>query len=324
MTLTGVATATGSSASMWPTRFGFELLHLRLPASCWRTRGPTPCSSRPGTGRTPGWRGRGSAREGRVRRKAARAERRRAARGARRGARAGSAADGRLQPAVLAAHRVRAGRAAAACARHSAIVYRVNAGPLPRDHWFRDPPKGGGCWAKAVTSSICSSTWRARGRRQVHAVSLDRQAGASLDTFAVTLTFENGAVRPTAVCRQRRSRRSPRSGWSCSPAARSWSIDDFRQAEIGSGGKSRKRRLPRQDKGHAEEIRRFTEAIRTGGPMPIPLEELALSSLVSILAGASIQSGCPERVDLAEVGVLGVGCWVSGLGVGFREVHPNT
>ena len=78
-------------------------------------------------------------------------------------------------------------------------------------------------------------------------------------------------------------------------------IDDYRQAEVISGGKRRKLRLARQDKGHAGEIHRFTEAIRTGGPMPIPLEELALTSLVSILAVRSIQCGRPERIDLAEV-----------------------
>ena len=78
-------------------------------------------------------------------------------------------------------------------------------------------------------------------------------------------------------------------------------VDDFRRAEVTRAGQTRRKVLTRADKGHEEELRQFVRAVQSGGPMPISLEELALSSLVTIVAGDSIRSGRAERVDLAEV-----------------------
>ncbi len=188
------------------------------------------------------------------------------------------------------------------CSAPAAMIFRVNAGPLPRDHWFHDPKEGGrllgeGCHFIDLLLYLAGSR-----PETVHAVALNREAGLSADTFAVTLTFENGAIGQVLYTGNGDpSFPKERLEWYAGGTVAV--LDDFRRAEIISGGKSRKSQLPRQDKGHAEELRRFTEAVGAGGPMPIPLEELALTSLVSILAVRSIQSGRPERVDLAEAGL---------------------
>ena len=92
------------------------------------------------------------------------------------------------------------------CAAPPAMIYRVNAGPLPRDHWFRDPSEGGrllgeGCHFIDLLIHLAGAR-----PESVHAVSLEKQAGVTVDTFAVTLAFENGAtsvitvaVEPTTV-----------------------------------------------------------------------------------------------------------------------------
>jgi predicted dehydrogenase/threonine dehydrogenase-like Zn-dependent dehydrogenase len=186
------------------------------------------------------------------------------------------------------------------CSGPAAITYRVNAGPLPHDHWFRDAGEGGrllgeGCHFIDLLLHL------ARSRPEtVHAVSLGKEAGVLADSFAVTLAFENGAIGQVLYAGNG-DPSYPKERLELFAEGMVAVIDDFRQAEVIRGGKSRKLRLPRQDKGHAEEIRRFNEAIRTGGPMPIPLEDLALTSLVTILAARSIQSGRAERIDLAEV-----------------------
>jgi predicted dehydrogenase/threonine dehydrogenase-like Zn-dependent dehydrogenase len=186
------------------------------------------------------------------------------------------------------------------CSGPAAITYRVNAGPLPHDHWFRDAGEGGrllgeGCHFIDLLLHL------ARSRPEtVHAVSLGKEAGVLADSFAVTLAFENGAIGQVLYAGSG-DPSYPKERLELFAEGMVAVIDDFRQAEVIRGGKSRKLRLPRQDKGHAEEIRRFNEAIRTGGPMPIPLEDLALTSLVTILAARSIQSGRAERIDLAEV-----------------------
>jgi predicted dehydrogenase/threonine dehydrogenase-like Zn-dependent dehydrogenase len=182
----------------------------------------------------------------------------------------------------------------------SAMLYRVNAGPLPHDHWFRDPNEGGRLLGEGC-HFIDLLLYFSRSRPEtVHAVSLAKEAGAVVDTFAVTITFESGAIGQVLYAGNG-DPAFPKERLELFAGGAAAVIDDYRQAEVIRGGQSRKQRLSGQDKGHADEIRRFTEAIRTGGPMPIPLEELALTSLVSILAVRSIQSGRPEPVDLAEV-----------------------
>jgi hypothetical protein len=39
---------------------------------------------------------------------------------------------------------------------------------------------------------------------------------------------------------------------------------------------------PEPDKGHAEELSRFGEAVRSGGPTPIPFNELVETSAVAL------------------------------------------
>jgi predicted dehydrogenase len=46
-----------------------------------------------------------------------------------------------------------------------------------------------------------------------------------------------------------------------------------------------------RDKGQAEEIRRFIEAVKTGGPMPIPLEEIVLSTRMTFAILESMRTG---------------------------------
>lgn len=182
----------------------------------------------------------------------------------------------------------------------AAMVYRVNAGPLPHDHWHRDASEGGrllgeGCHFLDLLIHL------ARSRPEtVYAVSVGKEAGATVDSFAITLTFENGTIGQVLYAGNG-DPSFPKERLELFAGGTAALLDDYRRAEVTSGGKSRLMKLPRQDKGHAEELRRFIEAIRTGGPMPIPLEELALTSLVSILAVRSIQTGLPERVDLGEV-----------------------
>jgi predicted dehydrogenase len=153
----------------------------------------------------------------------------------------------------------------------------------------------------SVIRAVTDYVFLSRSRPEtVYAVSLGREAGVTTDLFAVTLAFENGAIGQLLYAGNG-DPAFPKERLELFTGGTVGVLDDFRLAEVTRGGKSRRARLPRRDKGHAEELRRFTEAVRTGGPMPIPLEELALTSLVTLLAARSIRSGRPEPVDLGEV-----------------------
>ena len=65
---------------------------------------------------------------------------------------------------------------------------------------------------------------------------------------------------------------------------RSAVLDDFRRLELYEGGSRRKLRSMRQDKGHAEQWKRFMAAVRDGGAPPVPFEDLVHVTELSILA----------------------------------------
>jgi hypothetical protein len=73
-------------------------------------------------------------------------------------------------------------------------------------------------------------------------------------------------------------------------------LDDFRALELARGGQVTRDRSSSQDKGFAEEMRRFLATVRGGGPMPIPFEQSLASSRATIAVLDSLRTGVP--IDL--------------------------
>jgi polar amino acid transport system substrate-binding protein len=76
-------------------------------------------------------------------------------------------------------------------------------------------------------------------------------------------------------------------------------IDDFKDARYVTDGRHRRSRLTRQDKGTAGELEAFCHSLRTGGPMPVPLDSLVLTTLATFAIEASLRTAAP--VEMAQV-----------------------
>ena len=80
-------------------------------------------------------------------------------------------------------------------------------------------------------------------------------------------------------------------------------LDDFVRASVfADGGAGRKRwvssRLPKaKDKGQRAELDAFLEAVRTGGPMPVPLESLVATTAATFAVAASLAAGVPVTLE---------------------------
>ena len=61
-------------------------------------------------------------------------------------------------------------------------------------------------------------------------------------------------------------------------------IDNWRTLETTSRGKTRTSRALKADKGHADEVRAFVEACRTGAPSPIPWRSIEATTRASFAA----------------------------------------
>lgn len=145
--------------------------------------------------------------------------------------------------------------------------YRISVQPLPGDHWINDPATGGG----RILGEVCHFVDFLRFAARSRVVSVFAQ-GFGGENVQVALRFADGSV---------------------------GSIDYFNVAdaelkkehiEVFAGGKHLIEDDMRE-KGQAEEVRRFLYAVKSGGPMPIPLEEIVDSTRATLAVLESIRTG---------------------------------
>ena len=145
--------------------------------------------------------------------------------------------------------------------------YRVSVGPLPHGHWTADPETGGG----RILGEMCHFVDFLQFVARSKPVRLFAQ-GFGGDNVQVSLRFTDGSV---------------------------GAIDYFNVAdpslgkehfEVFGGGKHLVVEDFR-DKGQAEEVRQFVQAVKTGGPMPIVLEEIVASTRATFAILRSLQTG---------------------------------
>jgi|SRR5579872_1145442 len=182
--------------------------------------------------------------------------------------------------------------------------YRVNAGPVPADHWVNDPEQGGGrilgemCHFVDLLSFICGSSpvaVRAKGS----------SSSAGQDVTA-TIEFANGSTGTiTYVCNGDRAFSKERIEVFRGGAVAA--LDDFRSLDLVRQGKKKTfhSRL-RQDKGHKSEWRAFTDCIKSGGQAPIAFEEIVASTLSTIRIAESLRSGVEMQIRAMQPAVLPV------------------
>lgn len=176
------------------------------------------------------------------------------------------------------------------------ILYRVNAGPLPEDHWLLDPQVGGGrligeCGHFVDLISALAGSPAAR-------VTAARSGGRPADpSYTVQIEFEDGS-QATLVYATSGDRRLPKERLEYFGGGRAAVLDDFRMLQLIQDGRRRVHRSwLRQDKGHRAIWSRFVQAINEDQP-PIPYDSLLLTSAVTFAAHASIERG--QKVDPSE------------------------
>jgi len=76
-------------------------------------------------------------------------------------------------------------------------------------------------------------------------------------------------------------------------------FDDFLRASVYSRKRWTGPRIPRgRDKGQAAEVEAFLEAVRTGGPMPVPLDSLVSTTLATLAVNTSLETGVAVRIEV--------------------------
>lgn len=163
------------------------------------------------------------------------------------------------------------------------FVMTVNAGAILHDHWTQDREVGGG----RIVGEACHFIDLLRflaGAQIVEARRMLMKAHTD-DTVSIQLRFAEGSI-GTVHYFANGARSFPKERLEVFAGGRVLQLDNFRRL-VGFGWPGfRKMRLWRQDKGQHACVKAFVEAVRQGGPPPIPLGEILEVSRISIeLAG---------------------------------------
>lgn len=162
-----------------------------------------------------------------------------------------------------------------------AFVMTVNAGALPADHWTLDPAIGGG----RIIGEACHFLDLLRflvGHPITEAATQVMRGGAQ-DTASITIGFADGSL-GTIHYLTNGSKAFPKERLEVFAAGRVLQLDNYRVL-TGYGWKDFTReKLWRQDKGQQACAQAYLDAVRTGAPTPIPLDEIFEVSRIAIEA----------------------------------------
>ena len=153
--------------------------------------------------------------------------------------------------------------------------YRVNAGYIPLSHWTHDPEQGGGRIIGEGCHFIDFLTFLVGSPpSEVSAGGLPDGGRYREDNALLTFSFPDGSLGVVSYLANG-DKAFPKERVEVFSAGRVAVLDDFRSLELVQNGRRKvfHSRL-RQDKGHGLEWQAFVDAIRAGGPAPIPYDQL--------------------------------------------------
>jgi predicted dehydrogenase len=176
-----------------------------------------------------------------------------------------------------------------------AMMYRVNAGAIPKESWIQDPEVGGGRIIGEVCHFVDFLTY-VNGSLpvSVHANTLNDQNHLN-DTLTISLNYKNGSIGSISYFANG-DKSLPKERVEAYAHGCTAVLEDFKHLTMHAGGKSKAKKLLSQDKGQKNEVRAFIDAIIEGTGSPIPLEEIYNTSLVTFKILESIRTGETQKI----------------------------
>jgi polar amino acid transport system substrate-binding protein len=175
--------------------------------------------------------------------------------------------------------------------------YRVNAGPLPKEHWLWDPDQGGrivgeGCHFIDVMSFVSGSEVRNVFARSIRHNS---RSVVEIDNVTAVLQFKNGSI-GTLTYFATGDPRFPKEYMEVFGGGKAAVMDDFRRLRISRFGKEKKYGFD-GDKGYGEEMKMVISAILKGEESPIPFKSILNTTKVTLAIIRSLETGLVQEID---------------------------
>ncbi|MFD9390982.1 bi-domain-containing oxidoreductase [Streptomyces sp. NPDC060000] len=181
----------------------------------------------------------------------------------------------------------------------ASLRYLVNAGRLQHGSWYLQQGTEGSRFAGEGGHFIDTASWLL----EADPVSVYAVATSGNEDLQVVLHYPDGSTATISYVTTG-APSFPKETLDLVADGKVLRLDDFVRASLYSDGTvGRKRwvssRLPKaRDKGQSAELAAFVKAVRTGGPMPVPLESLVATTAATLAVQAGLAGGVP--VTLAE------------------------
>jgi predicted dehydrogenase len=166
------------------------------------------------------------------------------------------------------------------------ILYRVNAGHIPKEHWTQDPAEGGG----RIVGEVCHFVDLMQFLTGVAPVSVFAESVSAkspkivdADSVFITLRFADGSNGVIAYLSEG-DKSLAKERIEIFGGGKSFVLDDFRHGKI-------------QDKGQRTQVQRICACLREGGPAPISLDELAATTRSTFRILDSLRSKCVVSLE---------------------------
>lgn len=175
------------------------------------------------------------------------------------------------------------------------MLYRVNAGSIPKDSWIQDTDIGGGRIIGEACHFIDLMVFM-NGSLPTRVYARALQDPSQLqDTVAISLEFENGSI--GTICYFANGPKAlPKEYVEIYKGGIAARLMDFKEIEIFSGRKPVRKRLNSQDKGQRAMVDAFLAAIAGQHETPIPIRESIASTITSFDTMQSLRTG--QAIDL--------------------------
>lgn len=178
-------------------------------------------------------------------------------------------------------------------------TYRVNAGAIPRDHWTQDPEIGGGRIIGEACHFIDLLQFLIGAKPvSVNTYGIMGSQGLVNDEVIIMLTFADGSI-GNVIYAAGGDKAFGKERIEVIGDGRVAVMDDYRELElIKNGRRKRQKERMRPSKGHRQEWEKLVNAVKSGQPTPISIEEIVLSHLTTFAAAESLQRGQSLNIDV--------------------------
>ncbi len=177
------------------------------------------------------------------------------------------------------------------------MLYRVNAGRIPKEHWIQDPEQGG-----RIVGEVCHFvdlmqflTGSAPVSVFAESVSSKSDKTVDADSVFITLRFGDGSNGCIAYLSEGDKTLS-KERLEIFGSGRSFVLDDFHRATLYKNGREEQVTLKAQDKGQQEQIRQICASVLKGTEAPISVNELAATTRATFRILDSLREHHPFEV----------------------------